>query len=130
MSRQAWRYDALERNTKLIREFCEKYKFQIKELSPYQFRVEDVIDLYPVRQNWHWLASGERGTFLNTDNLKAIILEHMPEAEEEAPSKVESKNGDGHITIDGKLYELGSFGPAYSDGSRQATLREVKTWIR
>lgn len=125
MSKGAWRYDALERNTKLIIEFCEKYKFELKQLTQYQYRIEDIIDVYPVRQRWHWLKSDERGTWSNTDQLKSIILHRLPEAEEsEYPEKQASAKEI--VTINGTKYELASYSDPFNDGSRQATLREVR----
>ena len=59
MSRQVWRYESLARNTKLIKEFCAKYNFDYKEFTPYQFRIEGLIDV---------------------NDLKRVILERMPEA--------------------------------------------------
>lgn len=127
MSSGAWRYDALERNTKMIKEFCAKYKFELRELTQYHYRIEDLIDVYPVRQKWHWLATDERGTFVNQNDLKSIILERMPEAEEENETNqpTEEELSPTHYTIEGKTYEVVAWSSVNEEGYLSALLRVI-----
>lgn len=34
---------------------------QIKQMSPYQFRVDDVLDVYPSNKRWHDIKNNRRG---------------------------------------------------------------------
>jgi len=113
MSGGAWRYAALERNTKAIKEFCKKYRFDLRELTPYQFRIEEVMDVYPVRQKWHWIETDDRGVWSDLDELKRIFLEHLPEVEQDKPEPPErtimplkASEQPMQIKIHGKVYNL------------------------
>lgn len=35
----------------------------VVELTPYQLRIDGVLDLYPTGQKWHNLQTGERGMY-------------------------------------------------------------------
>lgn len=39
------------------------YDYKVEPLTDYQFRINGVIDLYPVNKKWHDLRSGRRGTY-------------------------------------------------------------------
>lgn len=41
------------------------YGYKIVELTPYQFRVNDAVDLYPIHNNYHVIRSGKRGSVRN-----------------------------------------------------------------
>lgn len=41
----------------------KKEGFKIVELSPYQFRVNDVLDIYPIHHRYHDLKKNRRGGF-------------------------------------------------------------------
>jgi hypothetical protein len=80
MSRGQWRYAALEHNTLEIEQFCRKYKFELTRLNNgYQLRIEDTLDVYPVRQRWHWLPDGTRGHWRDTNDLRRILLAKLPD---------------------------------------------------
>lgn len=65
-----------ERNTRLIRAFCEEYKVDLVELNDgYQMRLEDTLDLYPVRARWHNIKTGERGDWNGYKDLKKLMLD-------------------------------------------------------
>ena len=49
----------------------EKRGYYIEKLTPYQFRVECVIDLYPVRRRFHNIATQQRGEY-PVDKLKVL----------------------------------------------------------
>jgi hypothetical protein len=42
-----------------------KRGYEIKELSKTHYRVEAVLDLYPVRCRWHNIATGKRGDWIH-----------------------------------------------------------------
>jgi hypothetical protein len=39
------------------------YDYQVQMLTQYQYRINGVLDIYPVNKRWHDLRSGERGTY-------------------------------------------------------------------
>lgn len=45
-------------------EQLRKRGYEIKQLSPTHFRVEAVLDLYPVRCRWHNIATSRRGDWI------------------------------------------------------------------
>lgn len=46
-----------------IRSLSDRYKVQ--ELTPYQFRIDGKIDLYPIHNRYHILSSNKRGGYKN-----------------------------------------------------------------
>lgn len=46
--------------------------FKILELTPYQFRINDRLDIYTTRERWHDLRTGKRGTFIGKDVAQYI----------------------------------------------------------
>jgi hypothetical protein len=86
MSRGAWRYAALEHNSKAVIAFCNKFKFDYEEKNGlYQIRIDGLIDVYPVRQKWHWLKTGERGEWNNINELKRVMIDRLPDAGPDVP---------------------------------------------
>jgi hypothetical protein len=64
-----------ERNTRLIRAFCDEFEIDLVELNDgYQLRLEDMIDLYPVRARWHNIKTGERGDWNGYKDLRRVML--------------------------------------------------------
>lgn len=79
MSKQIWRYKAFADNTALIQRFCDKYGFKIYSLNNgYQLRVENIIDVYPVRQKYHILRNNERGEWATDHDLRQLLLKALP----------------------------------------------------
>lgn len=75
MSRQAWRYKTLPANTKIVESFCTKYQLELKRLNNgYQLRIEDTLDVYPVRARYHILRTGERGGWDTPEELRRLML--------------------------------------------------------
>lgn len=65
-----------ERNTRIIREFCKENNIDLVELNDgYQLRVEDMLDLYPVRGRWHNIKTGERGDWNGYADLRKLMLD-------------------------------------------------------
>lgn len=44
-----------------------KAKYKVKELTAYQWRINDRIDIYPTGEKWHDIKKNERGDFFTTD---------------------------------------------------------------
>jgi len=64
-----------ERNTRLIEAFCDENKIKFEKLNNgYQIRLEEMIDLYPVRGRWHNLKTGERGDWMGYKDLRRVML--------------------------------------------------------
>jgi len=38
-------------------------EYQVQKLTPYQFRINGVIDLYPIHRNWHNIKTQKRGVY-------------------------------------------------------------------
>ena len=58
----------MQTNYELIEEQLESLKdqkliFHWKEMSPGQYRINDVLDLYPAHHKWHSLPSSKRGKY-------------------------------------------------------------------
>jgi hypothetical protein len=45
---------------------------EVRELTPYQFRIDGKLDLYPTGHRWHLLRSGKRGGFQKFPPEKSI----------------------------------------------------------
>lgn len=64
-----------ERNTRLIEAFCEENGIDMVKLNDgYQIRLEDLVDLYPVRARWHNIKTGERGDWTGYKDLRRVML--------------------------------------------------------
>lgn len=103
MSR-AWMERNLRENTEIIEEFCAKHNLSLKYLNNgYQLRVNDVIDLYPVRQKWHYIKTGQRGTWedINDLDLGIFYTYRTPEREYVMPPMVDPKTGKRKIDVRG-----------------------------
>ena len=50
--------------------------YDVKELTPYQFRVEGRLDIYPTNACWHDIETKERGSF-SGKNLKEFVVSYL-----------------------------------------------------
>jgi hypothetical protein len=67
-----------EARTRMITEFCKKYKFQlVSKNQDFQFRIEDVLDVYPTNGRWCWLPTKEWGDFDGEDDLHDVLMSHL-----------------------------------------------------
>lgn len=41
--------------------------YAVKKLTEYQYRINDMIDLYPIHRRWHNIKTGLRGTYHNVE---------------------------------------------------------------
>ena len=39
------------------------YDYEVERLTQYQYRINGVLDIYPVNKRWHDIRSGERGNY-------------------------------------------------------------------
>lgn len=62
-----------------IKDFCADHDLEYEFVNGYEWhvRIEKVIDVYPTRNKWHWLPTGERGQFKDYDDLGRIFMERM-----------------------------------------------------
>lgn len=40
-----------------------EHGIEYTELTPYQIRIENTLDIYPVKRKWHNIRSGKRGEY-------------------------------------------------------------------
>ena len=83
--KQAWRKHAKEmenmRNTRrfqfrqVIREF-EAMGFEVKEVSQYQYRFNDCIDIFPSNRRYHDLKTHKRGD-IRDKNFNQFLREYF-----------------------------------------------------
>lgn len=79
MSSQAARERYFYKRTNSIEKFCNQYGFSFVKLNNgYQVRIENVVDVYPVNGRFHWLQSGERGEWDNSNDLRRLFLDKLP----------------------------------------------------
>jgi len=79
MSRRGYRNKKLrEQNKPEIFQFCKDNSFAIRAVAgDWQFRIENVIDVYPTRKRFFWLPTQEWGSYEDYDDLGRIMLERM-----------------------------------------------------
>ena len=39
------------------------YDYQVQRLTQYQYRINGILDIYPVNKRWHDLRNGDRGSY-------------------------------------------------------------------
>lgn len=42
-----------------------KAKYEVREFSPYQWRINGIIDIYPTNKNYHLIKENKRGSYNN-----------------------------------------------------------------
>lgn len=69
------RGENFKRQTEYILEFARKHDLKVQSFNHgYQLRIGGVIDIYPVNQRWHYLATGQRGDYTTIDELDMAIF--------------------------------------------------------
>jgi hypothetical protein len=78
MSRSSW-YNAKLRKEHIpvIVEFCKDAGFSYKFVNGFEWhiRIENVLDVFPTRNRWYWLPTGERGSFNDHEELGQIFMD-------------------------------------------------------
>jgi hypothetical protein len=64
-AQQKRRADRLPIRQKEIEALAPEY--EVRKLTDYQYRINGILDLYPIHQNWHNIKTNKRG------NYKAVI---------------------------------------------------------
>jgi hypothetical protein len=65
---------ARTRNLVGIKEFIEELGLEYRFLAgDWHMRIENKLDVFPTRQRYHVLSTGERGSFTNSDQLGEIV---------------------------------------------------------
>lgn len=73
-ARAKWR----NKRTNYVINFCAQNNFKLDFLNQgYQLRIENVFDFYPTNGRWHFLPTGERGSWHTDNDLKLVMLEML-----------------------------------------------------
>src|SRR5882757_2366621 len=56
-------------------EWPDQYRFWVRELTPYQFRIDDVLDIFPTNTKFHNIKTGERGWYRPSELLEMVERE-------------------------------------------------------
>lgn len=64
-----------QNNRDLFLSFLEDIKgmHKVVQLTEYQYRIDDTLDIYPSNRKWHLLKTGERGQFRNIEQIKKLL---------------------------------------------------------
>lgn len=62
-----------------IKGFCQDNNLSMEFINGFEWhiRIEKVLDVFPTRNRWHWLPTGERGSFHDYDELGRIFMERL-----------------------------------------------------
>lgn len=60
-----------DKRTRLLLELMHE-GYDVVQLTPYQYRVNGTLDIYPTWAKWHDIKTGKRGTFRGT-NTKEFV---------------------------------------------------------
>ena len=55
-----------------------KHGFRVEELTPYCYRVNGVIDLYPTHNRYHNLSNGRRGGYPDAERFVLTFFNRKP----------------------------------------------------
>ena len=48
--------------------------FRVRRITPYQFRIDEALDLYPIHRRWHDLKANKRGTYQTPMQIAMRLL--------------------------------------------------------
>lgn len=54
--------------------------YDVKQITEYQFRINEVLDIYPSNRKWHLLTKNKRGQFrreYDVTDVKAVLKEEL-----------------------------------------------------
>jgi hypothetical protein len=54
-----WIWDLIQEKLEVL----IAYDYQVQRLTQYQYRINGILDIYPVNKRWHDLRSGDRGDY-------------------------------------------------------------------
>lgn len=63
--------------------------FEVRQFSPYHFRVEEVFEFWLPRGKWHDMRTGERGQ-KPLDQIPFFVKRRLEDAEDSTPSQTSS----------------------------------------
>lgn len=81
MSEKSWHNAKLRKeHLPTIKDFCEDAGLEYEFIHGFEWhvRIAKVLDVFPTRNKWHWLPTGERGRFEGYEELGQIFMERMP----------------------------------------------------
>lgn len=54
--------------------------YKVEQLTPYQFRINGVLDLYPIHNRWHHINTGQRGGTRNlVERVRTLLRPYYPQ---------------------------------------------------
>lgn len=59
--------------------------YEIREFTSYQFRIEGVLDVYPVNRRWHDIKKNKRGGY---EDIFAFVQRYLPVPQTQGGSSV------------------------------------------
>lgn len=61
-----------QNNRDLFLSFLDEVKdaHTVVKLTPYQYRIDGRLDIYPSNRKWHLIKTGERGQFRSISDIK------------------------------------------------------------
>lgn len=71
-AQQKRRAERLVGRQKEIEELAPIY--QVKKLTPYQYRINGVLDLYPIHRNYHNIKTNKRGTYKTALGIVKLLI--------------------------------------------------------
>lgn len=79
MSKGAYHAYLRKKHLPTIQAFCEDADFTYEFVHGYEWhmRIEKILDVFPTRNRWHFLPTGERGSFKDYEELGRILTERM-----------------------------------------------------
>ena len=70
---QAEKAEAREAEKCRMDDFCKAHGFTYREMSPYQYRIEEEIDIYPTSRKYCLFSRGSWGQYQELEELLKII---------------------------------------------------------
>lgn len=50
-----------------------KEQYTVVELTPYQYRIDGILDIYPSNKKWHLIPTNERGRFRTVEDIAKVL---------------------------------------------------------
>jgi len=63
-----------EKRIETIKSFCKKHNIDYKELTEYQIRINNEIDIFPTYPKYHNIVTGKRGNIRNLRNFLDSLI--------------------------------------------------------
>lgn len=64
-----------KRRSEDIETVCKEMGFEYKWMTPYQIRIENIMDAFPTNGKWHFVPADKRGDFDTSEDLFIAMAE-------------------------------------------------------